>query len=215
MALLAAVLLPRSFAQDATVVHPLAPEFFRLELDATEPMPSWIILVQSDGTGLYWHSTTAKFGEEPIHLSEATWKRVQAGASAVEANRCETRLKNIAKTGVKDVEYGPGTTPETHFDCTFNYSDDAGLNDAIAALEAMAATMRTGDQMAHQRRFDRLGLDATLDSLLDEFKAGRAIEVENIAPVLQGIVGDDRLMQRVRSKAAHLLESAAAVGPAR
>ena len=73
---------------------------------------------------------------------------------------------------------------------------------------AMAETLQMGERLAHERRFDRLGLDATLDSLIDEVKGGRAIEVQNIAPVLQGIVGDERLMERVRSKAAHLLESA-------
>jgi hypothetical protein len=48
-----------------------------------------------------------------------------------------------------------------------------------------------------------------MDSLISENKDGRAIELQNIAPVLQSIVDDDRVMERVRRKAARLLQDAA------
>jgi hypothetical protein len=183
------------------------PQTFRLELDASDPkQPSWIILLRSDGTGLYWPTLTAKYGEVRLQISDATWKRVHAGAAAVQAAHCETKVKNIAKTGVKDVEYHGGTTPDTYSSCSFNYSDDAGLNDAVAALEGIVATMQAGDRLTQKHRFDHLGLDAELDSLLAKAKDRNAIELQNIAPILKSIAEDDEIMSPSRRKAKSLLE---------
>jgi hypothetical protein len=183
------------------------PQIFRLELDASDlKQPSWIILLRSDGTGLYWPTLTAKYDQVHLRVSDATWKRVHAGAAAVQADRCETKVKNIAKTGVKDVEYHAGTTPDTYSSCSFNYSDDAGLNDAVTALEEIVETMQAGERLKHKHRFDHLGLDAELDSLLARAKDGQAIELQNIAPVLQSIADDDEMMSPSRRKAKSLLE---------
>jgi hypothetical protein len=209
MAVVLGTLSIRAMAQADTTAPREAPQTFRLELDGSEQkQPSWIILVQSDGTGLYWPTLTAKFGQIPVRLSEATWKRVHGGAAAIEGNRCETKQKNIAKTGMKDVDYQGGATGSPDATCTFNYSDDAGLNDAVAALESMVSTMQFGDRLQHELRYDRLGLDAEIDSLAEEVKNGSAIEAQNIAPVLQSLIDDDRVMERVKRKAAHLLEGA-------
>jgi hypothetical protein len=81
--------------------------------------------------------------------------------------------------------------------------------DATAAFEAIAETMQYGARLQHEHRFDRLSLDAEIDSLVAEAKEGRAIELQNIAPVLQSIVDDDRVIDRVRRKTARLLQDAA------
>jgi len=149
---------------------------------------------------------------QPLHVSAATVKTAFAARQTIESGQCETHLKGIAQTGKKMLR---SFDNDQVSECAFNYSDDAKVRDATDAFMAMVETLQMGEQLAHERRFDRLGLDATLDSLMDEVKAGRAIELQNIAPVLQGIVADERLMERVRSKAAHLLESAGVVGPAK
>lgn len=46
-------------------------------------------------------------------------------------------------------------------------------------------------------------------SLEEEIKAGRAIEVGNIAPTLRSIAEDPRVIDRVRRKAARMLEGIA------
>ena len=135
-------------------------------------------------------------------------KKLFAAVPMVEGGRCETHNKSIAKTGVKTLRYvGSGTVAQ----CVYNYSDDDRVNDATGVFEAIAQTMQYGDRLATKLRFDRLGLDAELDGLQSAVSEGRALEVGNIAPLLQTISQDERVMDRVRRKAERLLQSA---GPA-
>jgi hypothetical protein len=167
--------------------------------------------IYENGAGVYLERATGDSAQKPaagIRVSPATLATIFAAKDAVIANQCGTKAKNIADTGTKTLEYFSEGVKSA---CVFNYSDDAKVRDAASAFIAMAETLQMGNRLAHERRFDRLALDAELDSLTDEVKAGRAIEVQNIAPVLRGIVGDEALMERVRSKAAHLLESAGGV----
>ena len=166
----------------------------------------YTISVDENGEGGYSEGMDGVV--QPLRASGATVKTTFAARQTIESGQCETHLKGIAQTGKKTLR---SFNNDQVSECVFNYSDDAKVRDADAAFMAMAETLQMGEQLAHERRFDRLGLDATLDSLIGEVKAGRAIEVQNIAPVLQSIVGDEGLMQRVRSKAAHLLESASGI----
>ena len=170
----------------------------------------YTISVDENGEGGYREGVDGVV--QPLHVSAATVKTAFAARQTIESGQCETHLKGIAQTGKKMLR---SFDNDQVSECAFNYSDDAKVRDATDAFMAMVETLQMGEQLAHERRFDRLGLDATLDSLMDEVRAGRAIELQNIAPVLQGIVADERLMERVRSKAAHLLESAGVVGPAK
>ncbi len=120
----------------------------------------------------------------------------------VEGGRCETHNKNIAKTGVKVMRYsGAGREAQ----CTFNFSDDDRVNEAATAFEGLAETLQFGDRLRTKLRFDRLGLDGELDALQTAVTEGRASELGNIAPVLQSIVEEERVMDRVRRKAERLL----------
>jgi hypothetical protein len=117
--------------------------------------------------------------------------------------RCETREKHIAQTGRKEITYA---APERLVSCVFNYSEDERLNQSAHTFIALAETVQIGNELARRHRFDRLGLDAEMDVLTDMLRDERALEVRNIAPVLQAILDDERVMERVRRKAAHLLE---------
>ena len=57
--------------------------------------------------------------------------------------------------------------------------------------------------------FDRLGLDSELEGLQNEVAGERALDLGNIAPVLQSIIADERVMDRVRRKAERLLKGVA------
>ena len=97
-------------------------------------------------------------------------------------------------------------------ECTFNYSDDAGLMGATAAFLAIADTMQRGERLQHDLRYDRLGLDAEMESLVAAQKDGSAIEIGNIASILQTLVSDDHVIDRVRRRAARLLQDSGAAG---
>ena len=144
-------------------------------------------------------------GEVPIAVPPAVLQRVFAAVPLVRSNRCESHRKNIAQTGTKTLRLlRDGALAE----CSYNYSEDDRVNAATTVFEAIAETMQYGERLRAKLRFDRLGLDAEMDGLQAALDDGRALEVGNIAPVLQAIQGDDRVMERVRRKAAHLLESA-------
>ena len=74
---------------------------------------------------------------------------------------------------------------------------------------ALAETLQAGERLANKHRFDRLGLDMEMDTLEGEVKGGRALEVGNIRPVLNAIIEDDRVIERVRRTAARLLQEGA------
>ncbi len=71
---------------------------------------------------------------------------------------------------------------------------------------AIAFTMDEGRRLDFLHRYDRLGLDAEMITLAHEVDEGRAMELGTIAPTLDAIAGDTALMQRVRLRAAKLLE---------
>ena len=142
---------------------------------------------------------------QPITVTRATSERLRAPYKTVVSGNCETKAKHIAQTGTKRLAYTMDGS-DVWSSCTFNFSDDAAVMDAAAAFQAIAETLQYGARLQHEHRFDRLGLDAEMDSLISENKDGRAIELQNIAPVLQSIVDDDRVIDRVRRKAARLLQ---------
>jgi hypothetical protein len=166
---------------------------------------TWKIVSFGSGTGVYSIHRDGKWAQESITFSLSTLPKLEQGEVTVKRGNCETKLKNIAHTGQKRLMYGLGPT---ELDCTFNYSDDEGVMAAANAFLAMAETIQIGEKLKHSLRYDRLGLDVEIDALVEEVKSGNAIEVQNIAPVLQSIIDDDRVMERVKRKAGHLLEGA-------
>lgn len=175
------------------------------------PIPHWSIEVHEDGTGRYDRlEADAKPSAQtlrPITVSKATLDRLRAPYKTVVSGNCETKLKHLAQTGEKHIAYTMAGS-DVGSSCTFNYSDDKSLMSAADAFQAIAETVQTGEKLEHTHRFDRLGLDAQLESLTSQVKQGNAIELQNIAPVLKSIVEDERVIDRARRKAARLLQDA-------
>ncbi|MGI4827384.1 MAG: hypothetical protein ACRYFU_04210 [Janthinobacterium lividum] len=140
-----------------------------------------------------------------ISVSATVLHQLFAAVPAVVNHRCESHIRNLAQSGKKTLRY---LHNEGAAECTYNYSDDERVNRATDVFEALAQTIDFGQRLAAKLRFDRLGLDTEMENLDAAVKDGRAVELGNIAPVLQAIEDDDRVMERVRRKAAHLLENA-------
>ena len=182
---------------------------FQLEPRSDSNLPTYIVSLGDQGVGRYIEFAAgngpAERPGEPITVGAATLHTLLK-ARAVSPDRCQSHRKGIASIGRMTLTvYAEGQTVQ----CVFEYSDDESLTAAVAAFEAIAETLQCGSRLQHELRFDRLGLDAEIDSLIAENKNARAIELQNIAPVLQSIVDDDRVMERVRRKAARLLQDAA------
>lgn len=173
--------------------------------------PSWKVRLQADGAGTYSEGATADAKRMPLMVSGATLERLKQGEHAAKSGKCETKAKNVARTGEKTIRY---EAEEKTAECTFNYSDDAGLMGATAAFLAIADTMQRGERLQHDLRYDRLGLDAEMESLVAAQKDGSAIEIGNIASILQTLVSDDHVIDRVRRRAARLLQDTGSPVPA-
>jgi hypothetical protein len=72
-------------------------------------------------------------------------------------------------------------------------------------LRGIAETMDEGRELDRLHRYDRLGLDDAMASLTEEVSNGSAREVGTIAPSLRAIAADAEVLQRVRARAAALL----------
>lgn len=185
-----------------------------------QKVPFFRITVHPDGSGSY--STLARQGtptpaestsdpapttdppSQQLHISERNRARIFAVASVVRSPKgCESGNRHTAQTGRKFFSLeGDGPAAQ----CTFNFSDDHRVEDAVSILNGVALTLEEGNRIHYLLRFDRLGLDAALGSLLEDVQTGRALEVENIAPLLNKLQADDALMTRVRERAMKLLD---------
>ena len=135
--------------------------------------PPWKVRLQADGAGSYSEGGSADAKQMPfLAVSAATLQRLQQGEHAAKSGKCETKAKNVAKTGEKTIRY---EADEKTAECTFNYSDDVGLMGATAAFLAIADTMQRGERLQHDLRYDRLGLDAEMESRVAAQNAGSAI----------------------------------------
>ena len=188
------------------------------------PVPLYTFTLHADGSGTYaatYASSTppSKYSpypaaavsvetSRPITLSPKTtsllFERVRSNDHL---QNCEAKAKNIANTGAKTITY---TGPEGSAHCTYNYTENKSIAAITETFQGIAETLDEGRKIEQTHRFDRLGLDHELSVLADNVREGRALEVATIAHVLQSLVDDNQVMDRVRKRAAGLLEASEA-----
>lgn len=180
-------------------------------------VPRYALQVLEDGTGSYQAdvipgiapaaSTPTQHVDRAITLTRGTAAKIFKAAH--DLNRfnieCEAKVKNIANTGTKTLSYAG---PDGRGSCVYNYSENKDVAMLTDTFLGIAFTLDEGRRLSFLHRFDRLGLDAEMDSLAEEAQAGRALELETIAPALTSIANDSAVMERVRVRAAKLLELA-------
>jgi len=208
----------------ASAQSPAEPELtFHFER-AGLPVPVFTFTLHPNGSGTYVASyansvPASKYSpypaaaaapvetSSPITLSPKTtsllFDRVRASDHL---QNCESKVKNVANTGAKTITY---TGPEGSAHCTYNYTENKAVATISETFQGIAETLDEGRNIEQKHRFDRLGLDHELSILADNVRDGRALEVATIAHVLQSLVDDSQVMERVRKRAAGLLEASA------
>jgi hypothetical protein len=182
---------------------------FHIEWPAAS-VPDFTVDVNENGTGRYWEGARPVGEDNPekrvvaLTFTAPTIAKIFAAKPAIQSKACESHVKNIANSGKKTLSYFDN---DQVTECVFNYSDDAKVNDSTSIFLAIAQTVQLGDKLKHDHRFDHLGLDADLDALTVAVKGGYALELQNIAPILQSIVSDDEMMAPARRKATALLQT--------
>ena len=145
--------------------------------------------------------------ERKVTLSTATTTRIFALARDAERfnTQCESKAKNVANMGMKTLTFAG---PDGAGRCVFNYTEAKPVMALTEIFLAVQQTLEMGRQMDFKRRFDRLGLDAVMLSLSQMLDAHQAMELGTITQSLRTIASDTELMQRVRLRAAKMLEQA-------
>jgi hypothetical protein len=191
------------------------------QLDFSDPglSPSqWTLTLRPDGTG-HFRSSAGKPSDDatPGIVPPAVDRDIQvsaayAGRAFAAAARhkwfneaCESHIK-VAFQGWKTLTY---TGPDGRGSCTYNYSKDREIQDLGDSLEAVAETILEGARLELLLQHDRLGLDAEMEFLVEAVGDGRAQQVGAIREVLERLVQDDTVLDRVRKRARMLLTQSA------
>jgi hypothetical protein len=204
---------PQLAAQDASQ----AQIRFSYENPKLQP-PKYALTVNEDGSGHFRSegqgpasddpgSVPAEPQDRPIHISKAMRETmfVTARKNKLFAFACDDGAKNIAFQGTKTLQY---EGPEGQGSCTYNWSKNAQIDKLTDQFEAIAATLDEGSKLQRQYEHGRLSLDSEMEILEQMVREGRAIEIENIAPLLKTLAGDEAVLQRVQRRARTLLEAA-------
>jgi hypothetical protein len=186
---------------------------FTYENPKLEPH-KYVLVVGEDGSGNYHsegsgssadgQSMASEPLDRPIHVSKAVRDSMFAAARKNKffAKSCDDGGKNIAFQGTKTLEYegsdGQGS-------CIYNWSKNGQIGKLTDQFQAIAATLDEGSKLQRQYEHGRLSLDSEMEILEQMVRDGRAIEIENIAPLLQTLSGDEAVLQRVQRRARTLL----------
>ncbi len=189
-----------AFAQTATVT-------FTFDNPALVP-PHYSITMHEDGSAEYSQPATGGTAPltRPMTVNDPIRKQVFAMARKNHFTKpCDMKQKT-AFTGTKTLAYAG---PDGAGSCTFNYSGDGQIEAAAGQLIAVANTLDEGRKLESLLVHDKLGLDAEMEILAGEQADDRALDLENIAPVLRAISSDEEVLNRPRMRAEALLKGQA------
>jgi hypothetical protein len=178
--------------------------------------PKYVLTVAQDGSGHFkaegggptdGQTMSSEPQDRPIHISRTLREAMftTARKNKLFAISCDDGGKNIAFQGNKTLEY---EGPEGKGSCMYNWSKNAQIDKLTDQFEAIAATLDEGGKLQRQYEHGRLSLDSEIEILEQMVHDGRAIELENIAPILQTLAGDEAVLQRVQRRARALLQGA-------
>jgi hypothetical protein len=185
------------------------------------PVPHFSLRINENGTGTYqadqaeipatqtsMRGQAAQHVDRPVNLSTGTAAKIFKAAQSLNHFNveCASKAKNIADTGTKTLTYSGS---EGSGSCVYNYSENKTVQSLTDIFLGIASTLDEGRKLEFLHRYDRLGLDAEMNSFADEVKEGRALELGTISPALAAIADDIAVIQRVRLRAAKMLEQAA------
>jgi hypothetical protein len=183
------------------------------------PVPLYQLQIWENGAGQYRGEEMPRtvgpadtapspqpFALKSFHVSPATAAKVLAIARVLNHFNfdCASKARNVADTGYKNLAYTVANGGVIG-SCEYNYTENKDVQTLTDILEGIAETMDEGRKLDYLHRYDRLGLDAEMESFSREVADGRALELGTIAPTLRSIADDPDVMQRVRTRASALL----------
>ncbi|WP_353068624.1 hypothetical protein RBB75_15660 [Tunturibacter empetritectus] len=210
-------------AESATAASPIPSAEVSFQFNRTGlPVPRFTLRIHENGTGTYqadqaeipatqtsMRGQAAQHVERPINLTPDVVAKVFKAARMLNHFNveCASKAKNIADSGTKTLTYAGSDGSGS---CVYNYSENKTVGTLTDIFLGVSSTLDEGRKLEFLHRYDRLGLDAEMNSFADEVKEGRALELGTILPTLTAIADDTAVIQRVRLRAAKMLEQVAA-----
>ncbi len=208
--LAATLLMAQPGYQAAVLVDPPTVQF---AMDRPATNLKYHFMIRDDGTGTYTASypptppaTPGETVDAPLMLHAALARKIfeQARSTVPLHGNCETKAKNIAQTGMKTLTFVDAAGARAT--CTWNFSEKAPVVALQDEFLGLAQTLDSARKLRMEQRFDRLGMDWEISFLLEQVQAGHALGLETISPLLDQIIADSSLLERVRGKAKILLD---------
>lgn len=208
---------PQAAVADASSPHAEAEIRFSYENPQLQPA-KYVITIKESGSGHY----SSQAGQAPqdasqgplirgqdreIYISKAAREALFAAArqSRFFAIPCEGGGSRVAFQGTKKLEY---SGPDGQGNCTFNWTKIKQIQSVTDECEGISFTLEEGARLQVEYDHSRLNLDPELELLDHMAREGRASELQNIAPILKQIAGDEAVLKRAQRRAAGLLEMA-------
>lgn len=216
LVLLTAALLPAARAHAQQTPCPFAAAgaqrcmYFTLERIGA----AYTLVLRDDGKALYWEGSGLHSGPGQtawMSVSAPTVKTIFDAEPSMRAGSCMAHTR----VGLGSKKTLTAWSPQGQTTCSFVTAEDPTVSAAANALTAMIETAQAGKRLDRDHHSERLALEGELDSFAADVQSGKAIEVPMIAPVLKSIVDDDTVIDRLRQKAAALLQPSAAAPSAR
>ena len=142
-----------------------------------------------------------------FELSPATTMRIFEAARQANYFQGDFEFKGrrLANMGAKTLSYSDGAK---QYQASYNYSQNPAILQLTDIFEHLSATLEFGRRLAYEHKYDRLGLEAELESMTDQEKHGNLTDVQVDAPILQAIADDSAVMNISRHRAQALLNKA-------
>lgn len=207
--LLASICVP---AQQAAGPLQAPTVVFKLNWDKGLPWSDYTFTVNENGathfrgTGNPSESGDDDVWQQDFTMSDASVQEIFRLAKATNyfQGQFETKTKNVAKTGIKTLEYHDSSLNTA---ATYNFSPNPNIQQLTKLFQSIATTIDYGRKLTFQYRFDKLGMDERLNQLVDLHASGMAEELQIIEPILRKIADDDGVMHVARLQAKQLLKS--------
>lgn len=177
----------------------------------------YVVTLQENGSGHYLSETGAavldhtqlpvRGQDRPIQISAGTRDLIFTAArqSKYFSIPCDSGAKHIAFQGMKTLAYSGS---DGHGSCSFNWSKDKQIQNLTDKFQAIASTLEEGAKLEVEYEHSRLSLDGELELLAGLVHDSRALELNNIAPILNKIAEDDAILKRAQRRARDLLAMA-------
>ena len=176
--------------------------FFSRNFPGSAP-PYFDITLSSDGAASYREAPD----EDPLEF------RVEASTVATLMRRVQAldalakpiaSKRKVAFTGDKTLRFKGDDGRQA--EVKFSYTEDVEAQDIVSWFLRAGETARHRIDLERVLRFDRLGVNDALLRLQTSFDRDRVVAPDQLVPVLQEIVGQDRILHLARSRAAAMLE---------